>query len=288
MIVAQEKVSTRRACRDLEVSRSTVSYVPEPPASAPHKRGPKTEISDEALLAAIRKVIAESRFHGEGHRKIRARLRKAKGIRCGKARILRLCRLHGLLAPTRAVHTRGDAAHDGKIVEAVPDRTWGTDFTTFLTDEGQGYFFLAIDHCTDEVLGHHVTNQGNRWSALEPIRQAVRRVKGVFEKDVCRGIRLRHDHGTQYIARDFQGEIRFLGIESSPSFVREPEGNGIAERFMRTIKEQLLWCRHFATIEEARLAVDEFIAAYNAEWILARHGYRTPSEVRAAFMKAAA
>ena len=39
---------------------------------------------------------------------------------------------------------------------------------------------------------------------------------------------------------DFQNEIRFLGIEASPAFVRQPEGNGCIERFFRTLKEQLL------------------------------------------------
>ena len=45
-----------------------------------------------------------------------------------------------------------------------------------------------------------------------------------------RGLRLRHDHGSNYLADDFQQEVAFFGIESSPSFVREPEGNGVAER----------------------------------------------------------
>jgi hypothetical protein len=40
---------------------------------------------------------------------------------------------------------------------------------------------------------------------------------------------------------DFQAELAFLGMASSPSFVREPEGNGVAERFIRTLKENLLW-----------------------------------------------
>ena len=48
------------------------------------------------------------------------------------------------------------------------------------------------------------------------------------------GLRLRHDHGSNYLADDFQQEVAFFGIESSPSFVRAPEGNGVAERFIRT------------------------------------------------------
>ena len=39
---------------------------------------------------------------------------------------------------------------------------------------------------------------------------------------------------------DFQNKLAFLGIESSPAFVREPEGNGCIEWFFRTLKEHLL------------------------------------------------
>ena len=70
-------------------------------------------------------------------------------------------------------------------------------------------------------------------------------------------------------------------IEASPSFVREPEGNGVAERFIRTLKENLLWVRTFDTIEELRAALIEFATRYNETWLVARHGYRTPAEVRA-------
>ena len=90
---------------------------------------------------------------------------------------------------------------------------------------------------------------------LEPIRQGVRERFGEIGDGVARGLRLRHDHGSNYLADDFQQEVAFFGIESSPSFVREPEGNGVAERFIRTLKENLLWVRSFDTIEELRLAL---------------------------------
>ena len=64
------------------------------------KRGPKTKLSDEELVEEIRQVLKESDFLGEGHRKVRARLR-AKGIGVGKNRVLRLMRENGLLAPVR-------------------------------------------------------------------------------------------------------------------------------------------------------------------------------------------
>ena len=81
----------------------------------------------------------------------------------------------------------------------------------------------------------------------------------------------RHDHGSNYLADDFQQEVAFFGIESSPSFVREPEGNGVAERFIRTLKENLLWVRSFDTIEELRLALLAFKRTYNEQWMLEKY-----------------
>src|SRR3712207_2840414 len=82
------------------------------------------------------------------------------------------------------------------------------------------------------------------------------------------------------MADDFQKEIAFLGIDSSPAFVRAPEGNGCAERFIRTLKENLLWVRTFDTVEELRQALLEFRETYNANWLIERHGFRTPDAVR--------
>jgi transposase InsO family protein len=111
-------------------------------------------------------------------------------------------------------------------------------------------------------------------------RQRVRRHFGAFAKDIARGLALRHHHGSQYMADDFQKELRFLGITSSPAFVRAPEGNGCAERFIRTLKENLLWVRSFDTVEELRVALIEFREIYNTTWLIERHGFRTPSAVR--------
>ena len=82
----------------------------------------------------------------------------------------------------------------------------------------------------------HAARSANRFEALEPIRQGVHRCFGAIAPDVARGLKLRHDHGSGYMSGDFQDEIECLGIEASPSFVREPEGNGVAERFIRTLK----------------------------------------------------
>ena len=117
---------------------------------------------------------------------------------------------------------------------------------------------------------------------LEPLRQGLRAHHGGYGPGVAAGLSLRHDHGSQYLSDHFQGELRFLGIRSSPSFVAAPEGNGCAERFIRTLKEQLLWVEPFETVQQLRLALLAFKDRYNQKWLVERHGHRTPAAVRQA------
>jgi transposase InsO family protein len=237
-------------------------------------------MADEELVRAIRRLLTASPFHGEGYRKLWARLRFA-GIRTSRRRVLRLMREHGLLAHRRAGRPRGPRAHDGTITTERVDLMWGTDLTAVMTGEGQAAVFITVDHGSAECVGLHASRSADRFEALEPIRQAVRERFAAFGKNAASGLALRHDHGSQYVSHHFQAEIRFLGIASSPAFVREPEGNGCAERFIRVLKENLLWIRRFDTIEELRLALQAFRHTYNQTWIIERHGYRTPAQVRA-------
>jgi len=89
-----------------------------------------------------------------------------------------------------------------------------------------------------------------------------------------------HFQWSMRVADDFQTEIRLLGMESSPAFVREPEGNGCAEWFIRTLKENLLWVHPMGTIEELRLALLEFKDLYNNHRLIERHGNKTPAQLR--------
>jgi putative transposase len=267
-------------CRVWRLARSGVYRHLAPAAAAPpQRRGPTGAMTDAALTVAIRAVLAASPFHGEGHRKVWARLRHG-GTRTSLRRVLRLMRENDLLAPTRVGSTRGPRTHDGTIIPETVDTMWGTDLTATFTGEGQAAVFIAVDHCSAECVGIHAHARANRFEALEPIRQAVRRHFGGFVATVARGLKLRHDHGSQYMSDHFQKEIAFLGIESSPAFVRAPEGNGCAERFIRTLKENLLWISTFETIEELRQALLAFRETYNTKWLIERHGFMTPSAFR--------
>jgi putative transposase len=256
-ISTRRRYGVARVCRVWGVARAGVYRrrgAAEAPPAPRRRPGPQGPMSDAALVEAIRRVLTNSPFHGEGYRKVWARLRHA-GLRTSKERVRRLMRENGLQAATRTGRPRGPRNHDGRIVPEVVDAMWGTDMTAaFTVEHGHVAVFVAIDHCSAECVGIHAALHGTRHEALEPIRQGVTEHFGGVEKDAASGLSIRHDHGSQYMSRDFQREIAWLGAASSPAFVRAPEGNGCAERFIRTLKENLLWVRTFRTVEQLRKA----------------------------------
>ena len=254
------------------------------PLLGARRRGMKTAWSDAERTEKIRAAIAATPFHGEGHRQVWARLRYA-GVRSSRGRVLRWMCEAELLAPARGPQRVSVNPHAGTIVTEEPNPMWGTDLTATVTiEEGPVGVFVALDPCNAECVGIPAAKPATRLEVLEPLRQAVREVFGGFTAGVAAGIQLRHDHGSRYRSDDFQAEIRFLGMESSPAFVRQPGGNGCVERFLRTLKKQLLWVRTFRNLEELRAALLEFQERYREHWLIERNGFRSPRQVRRDFL----
>jgi putative transposase len=116
----QRRYGLARVCRVWQLPRSTVyqrrqqAPIPVEARPQPRRRGPQGPCSDEALVEHIRRVLRESPFHGEGYRKVWAKLRFQQ-IRTSPERVRRLMREHGLQAPQRVGHPHGPKAHDGTI-----------------------------------------------------------------------------------------------------------------------------------------------------------------------------
>jgi transposase InsO family protein len=203
-----------------------------------------------------------------------------KDIRASKPGVLRPMREASLLASTRAGHAHGPKAHDGTITTERPDEMWGTDATSTVTGEGTATVFVVVDHCNSECIGIHAARHGTRFEALDVIHQGAHAHFGEWKQGVAQGLSLCHDHGSQFMSDDYQAELTFLGIKSSPACVREPQGNGVAERFIKTLKEQVLWVRRFETVEELRQALLESNERYSRQWLGERWGHRSPAAIR--------
>ncbi len=200
--------------------------------------GPVGAMSDHELLAEIRDVLASSPFVGEGHRKVWARLHR-RGVCTSRKRATRL--------------------HDGTISVPVPDTLWATDATEGWTMEGRCAVLVMIDHASGEAWADAGLRM-DRFAAADLLREVCSERFGSVERAVANGLALRYDGGPCFRSEHYQVEIDHLGIARSPAYHYEPETNGCAEKFIQTLKEQVLWIERFATFEELRAAVRRFAA----------------------------
>jgi len=93
--------------------------------------------------------------------------------------------------------------------------------------------------------------------------------------------KLRHDHGSNYMSRDFQDEIECLGIEASPSFVREPEGN--RDTLRSSARSRRTCCGSGSSIRSrnyAKLSGSSRITITKTGWSLGM-AIKRPTQVRA-------
>ena len=156
-------------------------------------------------------------------------------------------------APYRAGHAHGPKAHDGTITTAAPNVVGDGHDVRVTVGEGAACVFVAVDHCTPSA-SVSMRQGGKPFEALEPIRQGVRDASAPS----ARGRRWAAcATRARTTADDFQQEVAFFGIESSPSFVRSPKLGS------RSVSPHVKGESSFETIEELRLALLEFQRTYN-------------------------
>ena len=163
---------------------------------------------------------------------------------------------------------------------------WAIDATRITTvRDGKVRLFGVVEHWNAEMLGWRVAKHGTRHEAIQALGMAVRQRFGHLGTGAARGLALRHDHGSNFMADVFQEQMRFWGMAPSYAFVGEPEANGCIERLFRTLKEQAIHGRIFRTVDDARDAVRAFVARYNAEWLIEENGHRSPAGMREAWQE---
>lgn len=275
----------KRVCQTWKVPRSTVYDHRKRKASQilKHRPGPKPKISNEEVLSLIRQDIKNSPFHGEGHRKIHARINRHTKV--SRERIRKVMRENKLLSPYR-VAKGVEKSHNGRITTDEPNVMWGTDGTKILTLEGGWvWLFAIVDHWNGECMGWHLVKKGSRFAALEAAKMALNNEYGGLDRDIARGLSLRLDNGSQYRSEDFMKQAKYWGIALSFGFVREPETNGVIERFNRTFKEQVIHGQVYRTIDELHRAIEKFMEDYNRLWLLEKLKYQSPKEAREAWRR---
>ena len=120
-------------------------------------------------------------------------------------------REHALLSPHRA-RARDATPHDRQIITDAPNIMWATDATQIITvQDGKVWLFGVVEHWNAEALGWHVAKRGDRYAAFQAVSMAVRNVFGHVSPSAARGLALRHDHGSAFLAEHFPQPDPLLG-----------------------------------------------------------------------------
>ena len=265
-------------CEQLEVSPS--GYHQHRQRRALNQGKPGGRVSNDALLAHIKAIHAQVK--GEyGWPRIWKQL-LANGIRVGKERVRKLMALHGIRAKTkRKFKATTDSAHRLPVAPnliardfapALPNQVWTTDITYLATDEGWLYLTVMLDLFSRQIVGWSIQPRMTQQLVVDALRMAW------FRRRPAAGLIVHSDRGSQYCGHLVQSTLKAYGMKSSMSRKGDCWDNAPTESLWGSMKRACVYGQRFTTREEAKAAVMNWLAFYNAKRLHSRLGYVSPME----------
>lgn len=246
-----------KMCRMLDICRS--SYY-----TWKNRSKSLREKENESLVFRIKLVHGKSR-RIYGSPRITAELR-ANGLRCGKNRVARLMREHGIAAKTRRrFKITTDSKHTLPIAENIldqefamdaPNKTWAGDITYIWTQQGWMYLAVVLDLFNREIVGWSMRKRITKDIVIEAFTMAIKR------KRPQAGLVFHSDRGSQYASHDFRRLLEKYGVIQSMSGKGNCYDNAVTESFFHTLKTELVYFELYRTRSEARQSIFEYIEIF--------------------------
>lgn len=241
---------------------------------------PRKTISNDALLAHIKAIHAQVK--GEyGWPRIWKQL-LANGVRVGKERVRKLMVQHRIRAKTkRRFKATTDSNHSLPVAPnliardfspALPNQVWTTDITYIATDEGWLYLTVMLDLFSRQVVGWSIQPRMTRQLVIDALRMAS------FRRRPGKGLIVHSDRGSQYCSNEFQDALKAYGMRSSMSRKADCWDNAPTESLWGSLKRASVYGRQFATRNEAKNAVMDWLAFYNSTRLHSTLGYVSPMQ----------
>ena len=244
-------------CGVLQVSRSGYYAWRRRPASTRHQ-------ANERLLTRIRQLHAATKER-YGAVKLWHAL-TALGIACGRHRVARLRRIHGLIAQRvrrfRLVVERHQFAPPAPnrlqqvFVAPAPDRLWAGDLTAIATRAGWLYLAVLLDLYSRRVIGWAMSATPDKHVAVAALRMAL------AQRQPAPGLTHHTDQGALYTSGAYQQVLAQQGLVASMSRKGNCYDNAVVESFFSTLKNELVHDRDYHTRDEAQAEVFEFIEVF--------------------------
>lgn len=265
----QGKLSVERMCTLAQVSR------------AGFYRWLKTKepaAEETAVRSAIQEIAVQHR-RCYGYRRITAQLRQ-RGMVVNRKRVLRMMQEDNLLAiRTRNFVPTTDSRHSfevylnlAKRMElTAPNQLWVADLTYVRVQQEFVYLAVVLDAFSRRVVGWALNRSLRSTVAVDALQQAI------DERNPLPGLVHHSDRGVQYASDDYINLLRKRGATCSMSRVGNPYDNARCESFLKTLKQEEIYCRDYRDMEDLRVHSRTFIEEYyNRQRLHSALGYVSP------------
>lgn len=266
------------ACDVLEVSRSGYYAWRDRPQSGQGRRREVLAAKVHEIHAGNRGVYGSPRVH---------KALKAAGQSVCENTVAKVMRCEGLRAKAKRtfVPRTTDSAHaqpiapnvlDRQFAAAAPNRKWAGDITYIPTDEGWLYLAGVIDLHSRRIVGWSMADHMQTDLVADALTMALAR------RRPAAGLLHHSDRGVQYASDAYQSLLRDHQIQASMSHKGDCWDNAVMESFWATLKTELVHQEHYATREEARRSIFEYIEVfYNRKRLHSSLGYVSPEAFEA-------
>src|SRR5271155_2150473 len=263
MIDRDHDLPVQRQARLLQLSRSSVYYLPRPVSA-----------SDLATMRRIDELHLDFPFAGS--RMLRDFLR-AEGVEIGRDHVITLMRRMGIEALYRRPNTSkpapGHKIHPyllrGLTIDR-PDQVWAMDISYIPMKRGFVYLAAVIDWFTRRVLAWRVSITMEVDFCIEAVEEAMARhgKPEIFNTD----------QGSQFTSTAFTGLLQDNGIRISMDGKGAWRDNVFVERLWRSVKYEEVYLRAYDSVAQARASLSRYLDFYNARRPHSSLGARTPDQ----------
>ena len=193
-------------------------------------------------------------------------LLKAGGITCGRHRVARLRRSHGIESirmkrfrgsyAARNSEPASDNILNRQFKATHPDQTWVTDTTFIQTRQGMLFLAVVIDLYARQVIGWAMSASNNKQLVCDALNMAI------AHRQPAAGVLHHSDRGSTYTSAQYKELVIKQGMVMSMSRTGNCHDNAVAESFFANLKNELTFHNDFRTRQEAKSAIFDYIELF--------------------------